>query len=250
MNLKAWIAPKWVSLRIMLTVPGSYAAWRDGCHVAPFAFVKKLESYGIWPSTVLDIGANKGMFTRCTHRVFPQADIFAFEPLRDCFCELRSLQSSIPRLSCYPFALGDKNELATLYHSSYDYSSSMLRMADLHKKIFPKSAGTIEETVEVRTLDSVLDGVSLRPPVLMKIDVQGFELAVLRGAKHTLESVDFAVCEVSLKPLYEGQPRADELHSTFETSGLTFRAYVDELRAPVSREVLQMDALFVRKSTQ
>lgn len=246
MDVLAGITAKVRSASMMLTVPGAFTAWREGCHVTVYTFVKRLQDMGIAPATVLDIGANRGMFARCIRRVFPDAEMFAFEPLLHCFAELLELEKTTPLLRCYPYALGDKNGTATLYRSSYDYSSSMLPMGELHKQIFPRSATTSEETVELRTLDSIAADLPLRRPVLMKIDVQGYELAVLRGAIRTLQQIDYVVCEISLRPLYEGQTKPEDVHAVLQSAGLMRATVVDELRAPGRGTVLQQDVLFVR----
>lgn len=246
MDFKSFLNQKISSLILMLSVPGSFRAWRQGYYVSVYSFVKRIESLGIRPRTVLDIGANRGMFSKCLNLVYNDLDIHAFEPLGDCYKDLEMLKMQIRGLHTYNFALGNRNDTSTIYRSSYDYSSSLLPMGELHKRVFPGSAETTAEVIQVKTLDSVFKPGDLHSPVLMKIDVQGYELAVLEGAKRMLEVVDYLVCEVSLRSLYEGQPLFDEVYDFIRAAGFRFRGWVGEVLDPKTGEILQFDALFLR----
>jgi FkbM family methyltransferase len=202
---------------------------------------------GISPLTIIDIGASRGMFSRCAHRAFTDSVIHAFEPLKDCYEELCQLKKNMMNLHCYNVALGAEEADAMIHHSSYEYSSSLLEMEHLHKEAFPYAAGEHLEKVRVRTLDAILDQVILRGPVLMKIDVQGYEKYVLEGARRTLQQTHYIVCEMSVQPLYKGQALFHEIYSQLSDLGFSFSGQVGEVRHPESAEVLQMDGLFVRR---
>jgi hypothetical protein len=70
---------------------------------------------------------------------------------------------------------------------------------------FPGTDEVGTTSVEVRTLDSVLADRELKKPALLKVDVQGFELPVLRGAEQSLRFFDQILIEASFVELYEGQ---------------------------------------------
>ena len=120
-------------------------------------------------------------------------------------------------------------------------------MSDLHKNAFPYTKNTAKETVEVRTLDSVLPQLQLRKNVLAKIDVQGYELDVLRGAEETLAQVDMLILETSFYELYLGQPLFEEVYRYMKEKGFSYRGNFEQVNSAVNGEVLQADAIFVRK---
>ena len=82
-------------------------------------------------------------------------------------------------------------------------------------------------------------------PCLLKVDVQGLELDVLRGAARTLESVDEALIECSFVELYEGQPLADEIVLQMLEAGLRL-AGVHEVVYSADGTAVQADFLFRR----
>jgi len=246
-GLKNYIAEKLRKVLIILETPNALRARRAGCYFELYSSVYRLHAMGLRPLTILDIGASRGMFSRCAHYVFPAAAVYAFEPLRDCYENLANLKSVIKKFESYNVALGAENGETAIHRSSYDYSSSLLEMGELHKEAFPYSAGERLEKVEVRTLDGILKGKSLERPVLMKIDVQGYEKPVLLGARETLACTDYVVCEMSFKPLYKGQALFDEVYHHLVSSGFRFFGQVGELQHPDSSEVLQVDGLFIRE---
>lgn len=160
-----------------------------------------LERHGI--ETVLDIGANLGQYAQELRRFGYRGRIVSFEPLSAAFESLSAAAGDDPAWECHRIALGDDNTTSTIGVASNLASSSLLPMLEAHHDAAPGVSMTGAETVEVRTLDSL--GLSLSGPTLMKLDVQGFEDRVLRGAESILPHVSLIECEVSLEPLYESQ---------------------------------------------
>ena len=109
------------------------------------------------------------------------------------------------------------------------------------------STGALMNTERVRMarIDSLRDECRFRgEKVLLKIDTQGFELEVLKGASEALRNIGAVEVEISLIPLYEGQPIYVDVCSMLENHGFHLvwieRGWVH----PVSNNLLQMDALF------
>src|SRR5579862_7050389 len=139
--------------------------------------------------TVLDVGAHRGEFSSAVRAVCPDARIYAFEPLPDCCAALSNRMRNGGSFQAFPVAIGKAHEQITLWRSSYAKSSSVLPMAALHKESFPWSAGNTPLMVEQRALDEYLGQLQLAEKVLLKIDVQGYEAQVLRGATELLKRV-------------------------------------------------------------
>jgi hypothetical protein len=122
-------------------------------------------------------------------------------------------------------------------------------MTAQHVASAPESAFVAEEQVDVRRLDDVAPDV-VRPGerVWLKVDTQGFELPVLRGAERTLERVEVVETELSLVELYEGQALFGEMlaHLSARRFGALF--FEPVFWDPVTGELLQLDGVFARRS--
>ena len=123
----------------------------------------------------------------------------------------------------------------------------MLEMLPDHVKAAPESAYVGSEEVEVRTLDSLFE--DIRPEkeaVLLKIDTQGYELEVLRGAEQSLPRVCMAQLEVSVVPLYEGAPVMADVLAFMQDAGFSLMQLEPVLIDPATGRLLQLDATFCR----
>jgi FkbM family methyltransferase len=246
LSLSHFLLEKIEHLEIVLSVPHAIKARRQGCRFEIYKMVYGLRQLGIMPYTILDVGANNGVFTKTANFVFPQSSIHAFEPLPACYDTLCSLKPQIPNLTCYNMALGSESKETTIHHNEFHYSSSLLEMRDVHKTMFPYTSNETLEMIRVEKLDSAFDVTLARKPVLLKIDVQGYEKKVLEGGQKTLQHVDFIVCEVSFVELYKDQPLFREIYEYLNEFGFKFEGILGELKDPRSNQTIQIDALFKR----
>jgi FkbM family methyltransferase len=203
-----------------------------------------LKAAGI--QTVIDVGAHKGEFASAIASILPEARIYAFEPLPECFSTLRQRLGHRSGFTAYRAALGDSEGEVSFLRSNFSKASSLLCMTNLHKEAFPWSAETSPITVSVAPLDSYLPEMEVTPKTLLKIDVQGYEAEVLRGAVRSLNSIDYILMEVTFEELYEGQALFDDIYRFLSACGFSYHGSWDELLSPDGR-VLQSDALFIRQ---
>ncbi|HTT33673.1 MAG TPA: FkbM family methyltransferase [Methylomirabilota bacterium] len=227
-------------------LPGTLAALAAG--INPGQYLKLnwpwVRQSGI--RTVIDVGAHKGEFACAILAVLPSVRIYAFEPLEDCYNILRRKLGANGQ--AFLAAVGRRNGELTLWRSSYAKSSSILPMAGLHKVSFPWTAETTPQSVEMKSLDACNGHLELDPKVLLKIDVQGYEAEVLRGAPRLLEKVDYVLLEISFRPLYEGQASFAEIHGILQGAGFSYSGNLEQLLSPLDGSLLQADALFLRTS--
>ena len=246
-NIKQIISEKLSKLQILLNTTGAYRAYLNGCLLDLYKMLYRLKIMELCPYTILDIGAYRGMFSKCAHYVFPDAKIYAFEPLKDCFEELNLLKKSNPNLECFNVAVGEKSSETFIHKSSYDASSSILKMDVSHKQAFPDSADEQLVKIQVESLDTLLAETILMAPLLMKIDVQGYEKYVLDGASETLKQTDYIICEMSFSHLYNGQALFHDIYMRLVNAGFRFYGHLAELQHPTTAEVLQIDGLFIKE---
>jgi FkbM family methyltransferase len=216
--------------------------YRPQYALGPYAYLKTFDL-----KTVIDAGAHTGEFARMIKELLPSASVISFEPLPASFRQLESNMRDVAGFRAFNCALGESAATLEMHHNDYSQSSSLLPMADLHREAFPETAHETIETVEVRRLDEVIEGITVEPELLVKIDVQGYEDKVIAGGEETIARARAVIIEVSFQKLYEGQPLFDDIYQMLKSRGLTFMGHLYQLLNPSDGSVLQADALFIRQ---
>ena len=129
--------------------------------------------------------------------------------------------------------------------SKRDDSSSLRLISELQAEVFRGTSkrGTVD--VDVRPLDGVLDVQKLGSPLLVKVDVQGSEAEVLKGAPNVLAKADFVYIEASFVELYSGQELASDVITRILEAGFELRGVYNADYH--SGQCVQADFLFARK---
>jgi FkbM family methyltransferase len=197
---------------------------------------------------VLDVGANDGQYGKGLRRTGYDGRIVSFEPLASARRELECRSAGDPGWETRSFALGDEPGIVSLHVAGNSSSSSLLPMASRHVASAPESAYVGEEATEIRTLDQVATEL-VRPGerIWLKLDVQGYELAVLRGAEKTLNRVEVVETELSLVELYEEQALFGQVFDYLTARGFGAWFFEPVFRDPSSGELLQVDGIFARR---
>lgn len=197
------------------------------------------------PATVLDVGANRGQFALVAARRWPRARLICFEPLPDAARVLSRVLAAAPRAEVRNLALSDEAGEVKLHVSRADDSSSLLPIGARQSATFPGTEEVGVIGVPAARLDDELDASDLLRPVLLKLDVQGGELRVLRGAAGLLSAVDVVLVECSFVEFYEGQPLAHELVRFLGGHGLVLTGAGMPTTDAAGR-VVQIDLVFSR----
>lgn len=196
-------------------------------------------------ATVIDVGANRGQFASLALAAFPGAMIYCFEPQAAASAKLRQVVTKSggrDRVHVFETGLGAGAGQRPFYVASEDDSSSFLPMTSLQLREFG-GEHVLSTTLPIQRIDAILRCVDLIPPVLMKIDVQGFELEVLKGSTALLDCVNDLLVECSFAELYAGQPQAAEIVSYLHSRHFNLL----RLKPSASRadgSLLQADLLF------
>jgi len=165
-------------------------------------------------NTVVDIGANKGQFSSLIRILFPNAFIYAFEPLNNPAIFFKKAFKDDNHTKLFNLAIGPTDEIEEIHVSRREDSSSILPITELQVINFPGTEEIKTEQVVQKRLISVLDSICICKPALLKIDVQGYELQVLEGSKELLQYFDWIYVECSFAELYKGQALAWEIISS------------------------------------
>ena len=193
-------------------------------------------------STLVDIGANKGQFSLMVRAHRPEAYIIAFEPMQPAAERFRALFHKDERVILHECAIGPIEGETKMYISQRDDSSSLLPITERQVIQFPGTGLERIEKIKVCRLENRLAREELTPPVLLKIDVQGYELESLKGCAELLDLIDIIIVECSFVELYEGQALAyqviDYLHGKgFRLSGI-YNLSSDKSGLPVQADFL------------
>lgn len=161
--------------------------------------------------TIVDIGANKGQFALACRERFPHARIISFEPLKAPAKIFKSLFGKDNKVFLNEVAIGPQTKRTTMHVSAHEDSSSLLPIGPNQIALYP---GTHEKNIieiDVAPLSSYLVPENIKSPAILKIDVQGFEMEVLKGCESMIIKFDYIYCECSFIELYSGQKLAYEV---------------------------------------
>jgi FkbM family methyltransferase len=198
-------------------------------------------------TAVVDVGANEGQYGNTLRADGYQGRLLSIEPQERAFRQLARLSARDPDWDCIQCGLGGEDGVATLGVSANSTSSSVLPILDSHVKAAPQSRYESAERIVLRTLDSVVGKWTERESLIgLKLDVQGFEAEVLRGAQSTLAEVAFLEVELSLIPLYEGQVLSDQMIGHLGDLGFSLANLCTGFSDPRTGRVLQFDGIFLR----
>jgi FkbM family methyltransferase len=197
-------------------------------------------------ATVFDVGANKGQFALAARAVLPRALIVSFEPLDGPLRTLGAVFEGDSAFRVHQTCLGSEAGEAEFNVSKHDDSSSLLEISELQTSTFPGTEVQRKERVQVQRLDGFLSTSSaIEGPALLKIDVQGFELEVLKGCGSELRQFDVVYCECSFMQLYEQQAVAAEVIAFLAARGYPLKGLYNPAYDTTGR-CIQADLLFER----
>lgn len=203
-----------------LTLPGALA---------------RLRRHGFHFSSVIDVGASNGRWSRKVMASFPQARFFLVDPLEERRAELERFKAECPNMDFALTAAGDREGEISFYVSG-----------DLDGSGVAENAGTLR-TVPLTTLDILVARQRIEGPFLLKLDTHGFEVPIFTGARETLKQTAVLIVEVHNFQLTPTSLRFHEMCTCLENLG--FRCYdmIDPYLRPGDGALWQMDLLFARK---
>lgn len=157
--------------------------------------------------SVIDVGANVGQFGLDIRRHGFEGLIVSYEPVQETFESLSKTIRKYQPWKAFQLGLGASESERTINVSGNSgLSSSILRMGSLHLKNFPDSGTVAKQNISISTIDKQLEDLELKAhEIMLKLDVQGYESEVLKGASLSLSRIPLCYLEVSLIPLYEGE---------------------------------------------
>jgi FkbM family methyltransferase len=180
--------------------------WLDqlGSKQDAFLDIKRLSQAWNWDVKVFfDVGANDGATAKTALSHLPDARIFAFEPHPQTFVKLRDNMSG-SQLTLFNFALGDWTGEAELFSYENDKINSLVANAHFAMR-FGKKGRPLN--IGITTIDEFCKSYSISGIDVLKIDTEGSELAVLKGAAQKLANRDIRFVYTEFNDLFEQADR-------------------------------------------
>jgi len=199
-------------------------------------------------NSIIDVGANSGQFGIDMRRGGYDQLIFSFEPVTETFHTLVKTVQRDLSWSAINLALGSSKGTNKINISKNSgLSSSILGMNSVHLENFPESEFISTELVQVSTIDEQVRILNIDPETAMlKLDVQGYEYEVLRGAINNLGKFKYCYLELSVLPLYSGEASLLSVLNFLSSYG---QSVVEIYRGVTSKKghLLQIDVLTTSK---
>ncbi|HEY5477370.1 MAG TPA: FkbM family methyltransferase [Tepidiformaceae bacterium] len=190
---------------------------------------------------VLDVGANCGQFARDLRGIGYVGRIISFEPVQREFAALTTTFAGDPLWSGHQVALGAEEKMTEIGVCDMTVMSSMLDSLD------PDSQVKMQE-VRLRRLDEMLPTLISSidsPRVFLKMDTQGFDLEVFKGAQGCMSDIVGLQSELSVIPLYDKMPHYLEALATYEDSGFELYNLSVVNRVPTG-DILELNCFMKR----
>jgi FkbM family methyltransferase len=197
---------------------------------------------------VFDVGANCGQFGLSLREIGYTGRIVSFEPLTSAWNQLVRTSKDDPLWEIAPRgAIGSEDGEIEMHVAANSVSSSALPMLDSHVQAAPGSSYVGTERSPLCRLDSIASNY-LRPDssLFIKIDAQGFEPEVLKGASELLKQTVGVQLELSLVPLYEGESLYTKMIAQLKSIGFELWGFTPVFFDDKTGRMMQMDGTFFR----
>jgi FkbM family methyltransferase len=199
---------------------------------------------------IIDVGANTGQYGAMLRSAGYQGRIVSVEPAPETYAQLAKRASADPQWRTLNVALGASIESKPFHiFAASDLSSFLSPSANMAANIGGSNL-LKSELVSIKTLDSILGSIVddiIEPKVFLKLDTQGHDLEVMKGATQSIAFLSALQSELSVVPLYEGMPDYLEALRFFRNVGFSPTGFFPVVHDRTTGHVLEFDAVFTRR---
>jgi FkbM family methyltransferase len=213
---------------------------KDGHHAVTESFFDTLLKLNYAPQHIVDVGANRGNWTRTAVKYFPQARFTMFEPQEKMRQEVADLLT-LPGIEFHCMGAGPVN--STMHLSQHDRDDSHTFALTSQQAM---DFGYPQIKVPVVALDEFFKGKGMPKVDILKIDAEGWDLEVLKGARRTAEAAGIVLMEASiLNPLFPNT--AEEVIGAMSRLGFSLFDITDLNRTTRDGALWLVEFAFVKR---
>lgn len=201
--------------------------------------LQNLKQLGFIPSVIIDIGAYEGNWTQDVLEVFPNARVLMVEAQRQKEAILRQILKKYSNTDCSIALLSSERGLEKFFYECETASHVVQNTSNNDKTC----------KIVSETLDDLLALKEFPFPDLLKLDAQGHEMEILKGADKSLRHAEICLLEITLIDIGDQIPLLAEMISFMDKRN--FQAYdiSQFMRRPFDKALYQVDMFFIKKDS-
>ncbi len=203
---------------------------------------------------VLDVGANFGQYAVLLRRLGYRGPIYSFEPVTSIYECLRRKSSKDKNWLCFKCGLGAAPGNQEINVTRSSHLSSFYPANNYGKKLLQEAIEvSFKEHIEVTTVDDFLkDNIKTTAPknIFLKLDTQGYDLEVFRGALKSLKSVAGIQSEISFQPVYAGAPGYLETLRQYAAHHFRVTGFYPISRDSTNLTLIEADCVLVKDTAR
>ena len=206
--------------------------------------LEDLKQRGLKCKSILDVGANLTEWSRMAKEIFPETAFYLIEPQLEMKSRLDKFVQDFPDSKYFLAGAGENPGLFTLTIWDDLAGSSFLPPKDESKQRQGK-----QRDIEIITIDALIEANKIKIPELIKMDIQGFELTALKGAKKTFGQTEVYILETSLFSFSDvpGMPVFSDVVSFMLERNYVVYDFPGFTRRPLDGALGQCDVCFVKR---
>ncbi len=202
-----------------------------------------LKQRGVKPKHILDVGANRGYWTRMALRFFPDAHYTLVEPQDALKTYVQDLIDAGYKIKWINAGASDKPSKMQFTLAERDDSSTFTLSEEQARR-----AGLRQIHVEVKTLNDIVREVDEPAPQIMKIDAEGLDLQVLDGASDLLGNTDVILVEAAVLDKSK-ENTLPKVMKRMDEAGYRLIDFTDLNRSPKDKILWLCEAVFLRNGS-
>jgi len=154
---------------------------------------------------IFDVGANEGQSIKRFTSLFSRSTIHSFEPIEDCYKKIIKIFNN-KNIFINNIALGEKECKRIFFINKNSYTSSFFRINKKYNELFDFDRVKKSQKKKITTLDKYVKLNKIDKIDILKIDTQGYELNILKGAKKSLNNIiKFIEIEITIADYYNNK---------------------------------------------
>jgi len=197
---------------------------------------------------IFDVGANEGQSIERFKSIFPKSIIHSFEPIKECYEKIIKIYDK-KNIFINNYALGDKDCERFFYINKNTYTSSFFKINNKYKELVNSDRINMSVKKKISTIDGYLALHKIKKIDILKIDTQGYELNILKGAKKSLKNkIKFIEFELILADYYKKKVKFYEIDKLLSENN--FILYdMGNISYDKNKQLVWFDLLYLKKNS-